>query len=249
MRRPLANGSCVPSAARRAGHPGRRPRPGARSPRPGRGGCGPHKGSPGGDGGAWTSRRRTRRRGRRRRGRRRGPGRSRPLRPARPTSRAGRRAIHRATSSTANPRRRASVQTAGRASWSEAMPPQARAQVAASRGASARAGQGEWSEPMVSISPSRRPSHSASRLLAPADGRRALEPRVAVGDLLRGEREVMRAGLDGHRQPLARGAARASAGRRPRPGGRCGRGTPSRGRARSGGGSRRAPTPRGREAR
>jgi hypothetical protein len=40
-------------------------------------------------------------------------------------------------------------------------------------------------------------------VVAAADWRRALEGRRAIGDVLCAERQVVRTGLDGHRQPLA----------------------------------------------
>ena len=56
--------------------------------------------------------------------------------------------------------------------------------------------------PIVSIKPSTEALPEPLAILALADRRRALEARVAVGDLLGGEREIVRAGLDGQGQPL-----------------------------------------------
>ena len=78
---------------------------------------------------------------------------------------AGRSAIHRATSASPCPRDRAAVQTAGRLSWSEAMPPQA-APKSPLPGCFSPGGQGEWSEATRSTSPSASPCQSRSRLAA-----------------------------------------------------------------------------------
>ena len=63
---------------------------------------------------------------------------------------------------TLRPRRRASVHTTGRASWSEATPPQARPKSPVSRHLRSTV-DGEWSETTRSSTPSRSPFHSNSR--------------------------------------------------------------------------------------
>ena len=80
------------------------------------------------------------------------PGAIAPLRPESPTSRAGARGHPAGQVGEGEPAPAASVQTAGRASWSEAMPPQARKTSPVSRCLSS-GGAGEWSEPIVSIRP------------------------------------------------------------------------------------------------
>ena len=171
-------------------------------------------------------------RGRRRRGRRRGPGRSLPCGPtARPAPRGDGPSIPPGRPSV-NPRPRASVQTAGSASWSEAIPPQARDRSPVVQELElGRRGRVIRADRVDQALAQALPEPLAVRSLA--DRRRALEPRVAVGDLLGGERQVVRAGLDGQRQALRRGPARSSARRRPTTGARCGRGNRTRGRARS----------------
>ena len=84
------------------------------------------------------------------------------------------------------------------------MPPQACARSPASS-CFRPGGEGEWSVPIVSIMPSRSPSQSRSRFVAHADRRGTFEAGVAVGYLLGGEREVVRARLDRQRQPLRAG--------------------------------------------
>ena len=61
------------------------------------------------------------------------------------------------------PRRAASVHTAGRPSWTEAMPPQASPKSPVSSRLAATV-HGEWSDTTQSIVPSSSPAHSASRL-------------------------------------------------------------------------------------
>ena len=82
------------------------------------------------------------------------------------------------------------------------MPPHAR-----SKRPSARrfisGGQGEWSVTIMSIMPARSPCHSAVAIRAPADRRRALQQRGAVGNLLRGEVQIVRTGLDRDGQTLS----------------------------------------------
>ncbi len=80
----------------------------------------------------------------------------------RPASSAGAADIQRATSSREWPRRRASVQMAGRPSWREEMPPQAEAKSGVFRSVV----HGEWSLTMQSIVPSASPAHRMSWLAA-----------------------------------------------------------------------------------
>ena len=79
---------------------------------------------------------------------------------------------------------------------------------------------GEWSLTTRSMSPSASAAHSASRWRPLADRRAALERRRPVGHLLRGEGQVVRAGLDGDPHALGPRPAAASAARRRRPGAR-----------------------------
>ena len=93
------------------------------------------------------------------------------------------------------------------------MPPQARSK----RPVSVRfiaGGQGEWSVATRSMVPSRRPCHRGFAVGLAADGRSALEQRGAVGDVFRGEVQVVRAGLDGDGQAFgARGCSSAERAR------------------------------------
>ena len=66
------------------------------------------------------------------------------------------------------------------------------------------------------------PSHRRSRLSALADGRRAFERRGAVGDVLGGERQVVRAGLDGQRHAGRPRRGESLVARSRTRGGRCG---------------------------
>jgi hypothetical protein len=84
-----------------------------------------------------------------------------PLR-SRPARAAGVADIHRVTSASAKPRCFASVQTAGMATWSPAIPPQATPKSPVSSCLSSGV-HGEWSETMQSMTPSARPCQSRSR--------------------------------------------------------------------------------------
>ena len=171
-----------------------------------------------------------RRRDPRRRGRRRLPAAIDPLRPSRPASRAGaareplRDALERhAARRRAGPHRRQAAARATRCRPTRA---------GSRRRPSSPAGTASDRWRSRSMSPSASARHSASRLRAAADRRRALEQRRAVGNLLGAERQVVRAGLDGDRQPFrARGAQQRQRLARPR-GGRCGSARGTRGRAR-----------------
>ena len=94
------------------------------------------------------------------------------------------------------PRAAAPVQTAGSPSCSDAMPPQA-----ARRSPSSRCFERGWRRRMIGGDEvdrvARRAPPQAIAICPPADRRRALERRRAVGDLLGGERQVVRAGFDG----------------------------------------------------
>ena len=123
-------------------------------------------------------------------------------------------------------RRRAGSRAPGRRSRRPAAPPAARRcrptrrRSRRRRAASGPAVHGEWSlttRSIVAVGQGR-PERLAVRPLA--DRRAALERRRAVGDLLRGEGQVVRAGLDGDPHALGPGRAAASAARRRRPGGR-----------------------------
>ena len=63
----------------------------------------------------------------------------------------------------------------------------------------------------------------ALAMLALADRRRALQRRVAVGDLFGAERQVVRTGFDGERHARGARAARSTAARPPTRGARCAR--------------------------
>ena len=65
-------------------------------------------------------------------------------------------------------------------------------------------------------------------MLALPNRRRALERGVAVGDVFGAERQVVRTGLDGDRQPLGARACRSRRARRPTRGARCARAPRSR---------------------
>ena len=132
------------------------------------------------------------------------------------------------------PRARAPVHTAGRATCSDAMPPQAAPKSPASR--RLRSGvHGEWSLTTRSTSPSASAAHSASRCARLADRRAALERRRPVGHLLGGEGQVVRAGLDGDPHALGPGPPQQRQGVgvgevddvRPRPGVAGGRDQPA----------------------
>ena len=112
------------------------------------------------------------------------------------------------------------------------MPPQARKTSPVSRCLSS-GGAGEWSEPIVSIRPCAEALPEPFAILALPDRRCALEARVAVGDLLGGEGQVMRAGLDSQRQALARVPVRSSEAHRPTTGERYEHGSETRGKDRS----------------
>ena len=150
-----------------------------------------------------------------------------------PASAAGPAAIQRATSARSWPRRRASVQTSGSPSCSDAMPPHACAKSPLSS-ALRSAVEGEWSDTTRSIVPSARPAQSASRLASPRTGGQHLNGGRAVRHVLGPQHQVVRAGLDGQphavglggrdhrqraraRQVHARAPARRSRARRRRP--------------------------------
>ncbi len=95
------------------------------------------------------------------------------------------------------------------------MPPQASAKSPVSKCFSS-AVQGEWSETTQSISPARQPLPQGVAVGGVADRRAALELGGAVGDLLGGEAQVVRAGLDA--DPHAPGPGRADRGQRRRAG-------------------------------
>ena len=115
---------------------------------------------------------------------------------------------------------RASVQTAGSPSCSDAMPPQARwksprsAQLERGR-ARAVIGDHEIDHAVEQRAPER------LAVLALADRRRALELGGAVGDRLGLEAQVVRAGLDRDRQALGLGARATAAATTPTTGARC----------------------------
>src|SRR6266404_4371135 len=90
------------------------------------------------------------------------PGAIAPLRVLSPTSRAGAQQSHLLISTSEKLRLYASVQTTGRRSWSEDMPPQA-ARKSPLSDSFISEGHGEWSETTTSNMPWTRASHNASR--------------------------------------------------------------------------------------
>ena len=135
-----------------------------------------------------------------------------PLRSS-PTSRRGAAAIHRTTSAQRVAARRASVQTAGSPTCSEEMPPHAVPKSPLSSRFSSGV-HGEWSDTTQSMLPSASACPQQVAVVGLADRRAALELGGAVGDLLRVEDQVVRAGLDGDADPVARAGAQHRHARR-----------------------------------
>ena len=104
-------------------------------------------------------------------------------------------------------------------------------------------GAGEWSEPIVSITPDRSPSQSRSLVPVP-DRWRTLKARISVRDLLGGKREIMRTCLDRQRQSLRACLPQERESNPPTTDARCGRGSDTRGINRSRVELPRVPIPR-----
>ena len=83
-------------------------------------------------------------------------------------------------------------------------------------------GAGEWSLAMKSSSPASRPCHSPSRSTRSRIGGAHLNAVAPSGDVFRGKRQVVRAGLGRHRDARRRGPRRSRAAPRSWRRGRCG---------------------------
>ena len=172
-------------------------------------------------GAAGPGRRRRSRPGRRRRSPRPGRGAIRPLpagrRAARalPPSRPPRRPAR-------SPRLRAPVQTSGRVNCSDDTPPQAAAKSPPPTGLHVRRAGRVVRDDQVE-GPRPQAAQSSSRLAASRIGGEHLQIVVAVPDVLRAQRQVVRAGLRGQPARPRGGPTRSSAARRSWTDGRCAR--------------------------